>query len=194
MLEAKGVQVLISNGETLDLVKGDKIKVIDVLPPQSPEIIVNFKGFVGNKTNNTGEDRGYEIDTATDLLRRYSLHGKGELYRIIASRDDDIIGQIKIRFASPRLDYLVLRVNDHRHVLLRSEDIVSLALQDKICLEEIQTNLFNKSGIHLNINGHRVRQGELWSLKELCVSTNNQFDIRKGPLVLGRVFINTINP
>jgi len=189
-IETKGHRLLLSNGETLDLVKGDKMKIVDVLPSGLSGITVNFKGFVGDKRNNTGEDRGYEIDTATDLLKRFSLKKKGESYPIIVSRGDDILGRIIVRLAQPRLDYLVLRVNDHRHILLRPDDSVSLSMQDKICMEEVQTNLFSESGVHLHINGHKMKAGEGRKVSKLCNTRHNQLNIRKGPLVLGRIFIN----
>ncbi|MBW1912280.1 MAG: hypothetical protein JRI43_03735 [Deltaproteobacteria bacterium] len=192
-IETKGNRFLLSDGETLELVKGDRMKIVDVFPSELSGIKVNFKGFVGNKKNNTGEDRGYEIDTAIDLMKRYSLNKKGESYPIIVTRGEDTIGRLTVRLVPPKLDYLVLRVNDNRHVLLRHEESVSLSMKDSICMEEIQTNLYNKSGIYLNINGHKIKSGELRGLRELCDSRHNQFNIRKGSLALGRIFIDTEN-
>jgi hypothetical protein len=196
VIETKGHRILLSNRETLDLVRGEKLKIVDILPsfPGSSGIKVNFKGFVGDWKNNTGEDRGYTIDTGTDLIKRYSLHKKGEFYEIIASRgDNNALGRLVVRLAPPRMDYLILKINNHRHIYLRSEDTVSLSTKDKICLEEIQTNLHNESGIHLNINGHNIKPGEIKELRKLCGSagySNHQVKVKKGPLVLGRVFIN----
>ena len=190
IVEAKGCRLLLADGETLDLVKGEKLKILDVLPSGLPGITVNFKGFVGDRKNNTGEDRGYEIDTASDLMERYSLDKDRESYQVLVSRDDEILGKLIIRLTPPKLNYLVLKVNDHRHVLLRPEDSVSLSLKDKISMVEMNTNLEDKSGIYLSINGYRLGLGDLTGLKELCTSQHNQFNIQKGPLMLGRVFIN----
>jgi hypothetical protein len=190
-IETKGNRFLLSSGETLNVVKGDHLKIVDVFPAGLSGITVNFKGFVGDKRNNTGEDRGYVIDTSNDLMKRYSLRKKGEFYRIIVSREDNkILGRLIVRLVPPRLNYLILRVNNHRHFLLRSEDTISLSREDKICLEEIQTNAYNTKGIRLHINGHTIRAGELWKLATLCASPRNQVSVKKGPLVLGRIFIN----
>ena len=191
-VEAKGNHILIANGETLDLVIGDKMKILDVLPPGPAGMVVNFKGFVGNKTNNTGEDRGYEIDTATALLKRYSLKHKGKLYQIVVSDEDKVMAKFYIKLAPPKLNYLVFKVNDDRHVLLRSDDKVSLSPKDRIYLEEIRTNLYNGDGVHLQINGHRVRQGESRVICDLGIDQHNQMDIRTGSLLLGKVFINAL--
>ncbi len=195
VIETKGHRILLSDGETLDLVKGDKLKIVDILPSFSgvQGITVNFKGFVGDWKNNTGEDRGYVINTGADLIKRYSLHKKGEFYTIIATRGDNVIGQMKIRLTPPRMDYLVLKINDSKHIYLRPEDAVSLSKKDKICLQEVQTNLYNKGGIHLSINGHKIKPGEIRELRELCGTSSylkHQAKVTNGPLVLGRVFIN----
>ena len=191
IIETKGHRLLLSDGQTLEIVRGDKMKIIDVFPSYLSGITVNFKGFVGDKKNNTGEDRGYEIDTAQGLLKNYSINRKGEEYPIIVSRDDKELGRLIIKLTEPKMHYMVLKVNDNRHILLRPEESVSLSLKDNMCMEEIHTNLYNKSGIHLSINGHKVGLNELWALKDLCTSQRNQLNIQKGPLILGRIFINT---
>ena len=195
VVETKGHRILLSNGETLDLVKGDKLKIVDILPsfPGESGITVNFKGFVGDWKNNTGEDRGYVIDTGADLMERYSLHKKGEFYSVIASKGDDVIGRINVRLIPPRMDYLILKVNNNKHVYLRPEDAVSLSKKDQICLQEIQTNLYNKTDILLSINGHKIKTGEIRQLRELCGASGyptQQAKVTKGPLVLGRIFFN----
>jgi len=189
-VQAKGHRLLLASGETLELVKGDKLKIMDVIPSDLPEVNVNFKGFVGDWKNNTGEDRGYEIDTGTHLMKRYSINNRGELYQIIASQEDRVLGRLLVRLVPPRLNYLVLKVNDQRHILLRSEDKVSLSREDKICLEEIQTNFYSNNDIHLAVNGHRIKPGEVRRLSKLCASPNNQVEVKRGPLALGRIFIN----
>ena len=195
VIETKGHRILLSNAETLDLVKGDELKIVDIIPsfPGLQGITVNFKGFVGDWKNNTGEDRGYVIDTGADLIKRYSLHKKGELFTIIASKGDNVIGQMKIRLTPPRMDYLVLKINDSKHIYLRPEDAVSLSKKDKICLQAVQTNLYNKRDIHLSINGHKIKPGEIRELRELCGTSSylkHQAKVTNGPLVLGRIFIN----
>jgi len=195
VIETKGHRLLVSAGETLCLVRGDKLKIVDVLPSivGSPGIEVNFKGFVGDWKNNTGEDRGYTIDTGTDLMKRYSLHKKGEFYEIIASQKGNVLGRIIVRLVPPKMEHLILKVNNNKHHFLRSEETISLSLKDKIYLEEVRTNLYSKKGIHLYINGHKIEPGEEIELKELCTSpghVNNQARIKKGPLVLGRIFID----
>ena len=196
VIETKGHRVLLADGETLDLVMGDDLKIVDILPSlaDTSGITVNFKGFVGNLKNNTGEDRGYLIHTGAGLLTRYSLGNKGKLYEIIASEDDRVLGRMVVRLVPPKMDYLVLKINDHRHVYLRSEDTVSLSMENRISLEEIQTNLYNESDIRLKINEHLLKPGEVRELRALCAlegHSSHPVQVKKGALVLGQVFIRT---
>ncbi len=103
VIEAKGHRLLLANGETLHLVRGDELKIIDVLPraPSSSGVKVNFKGFVGYPSNNTGEDRGFTINTGSDLLERFSLDGKGEAYEIVVNQGETILGRGVVKLASP---------------------------------------------------------------------------------------------
>jgi hypothetical protein len=104
LIEINRKKQLFKNGETLDVVRGDLIKIIDILPESLAEqqnVCVNFKGFVGNWKNNTGEDRGYLIDTGRDLLARYSLHGQRKLYRIVVSQGRKTLAEMLVRITEP---------------------------------------------------------------------------------------------
>jgi hypothetical protein len=63
---------------------------------------------------------------------------------------------------------------------------------DKIGLEAIQINLYSKKGIHLNINGNKIKPGdmrELGKLNPYQSNLNQQVQIKKGSLVLDRIFL-----
>jgi hypothetical protein len=77
---------------------------VDILPESLSRqhgMIVNFKGFVGNWKNNTGEDRGYLINTASDLLERYSIHSERMVYNIIASHGRSVVGKMLVKITKP---------------------------------------------------------------------------------------------
>lgn len=61
-----GDEHLFMNNGRVELINGDKFELVDVTTnlEDSSEVVVNFKGFVGDRRNNTGEDRGYVINTA----------------------------------------------------------------------------------------------------------------------------------
>ncbi|MBC8458048.1 MAG: hypothetical protein H8D67_08650 [Deltaproteobacteria bacterium] len=195
VIEAKGHRILLSNGEILDLVEGDHLKLLDVIPsrPDSSEVKVNFKGFVSNWKNNTGEDRGYDINTSSDLMARFSLQKKGKIYEIIVTDGTNVLGKFFVKLNPPRLDYLVLKVNDCPPKVLRSGDSIKLSKGDELCLEEMQTNLYSKQRVHLSINGHSLMPGKKQSVAMLigdsAASSRNEAFVKKDNLLLGKINI-----
>jgi hypothetical protein len=188
-IELGDKKYLMGNGETLEVAEGEKIKILDVFPSGMDGITVNFKGFVGDKRNNTGEDRGYEIDTAKGLMKRYSIHKKGVSYPIVVTRGDEIIGQLIIKLVEPKLNYLILHVNDEKYLFLKHGDSVSLSMNDRICIAEVSSNFQDILGIQMEINGNKIKNGEKKKLGELCSAKSNQFHILNGPILLGKIFI-----
>jgi hypothetical protein len=194
VIETRGHRILLSNGETLEVTRGDKLKIVDVLPsaPRHSGIKVNFKGFVGDRKGNTGEDRGFVIDTGTALMKKWSLHKKDEYYEVVVTRGKARIGRMLVRLVPPKMEYLILQVNNHQHLFIRPEEKISLSEKDQISLEEIHTNLYSKKGIHLSINGHKLRQGDVRKLNNLGPTNgyrHHQVKVKKGRLVLGKIFI-----
>jgi len=195
MIEAKGYRLLLANGETLHLVRGDEMKIIDILPrAHSPSgVKVNFKGFVGDPSNNTGEDRGFTINTGSDLMERFSLDGKGETYEIVVTQGETLLGRGIVKLASPKVEFLVLRVNGHGHHILKPKSAFAVSREDTICIEEIRTNLSSSDGVSLKINGQTVLLGEEKSVKELypaAKASDSQLKVEKGSLVLGMITLN----
>ena len=195
VIEAKGHRLLLANGETLLLVRGEELKVIDVLPhaPSSSGVKVNFKGFVGGPGDNTGEDRGFTIHTGSDLMERFSLDGKGEAYEILVHHGETLLGRAFVKLDSPKMEFLVIRVNGHGRHLLRPKSAFTVSREDSICIEEIRTNLSSSEGIRLKINGQTVMPGEEKVIHELyptARASDPQIKVEKGRLALGMITLN----
>lgn len=96
--KVNGKKRILDGTKSLDVVMGDKIEIVSVtgkgIRPSS--LVVNFKGFVGNKRNNTGEDRGYVIDTGKDLWKRYSKGKAGKVYLIVVTRHQRVIEEFSV--------------------------------------------------------------------------------------------------
>ncbi|MEE8398809.1 MAG: M14/M99 family metallopeptidase, partial [Desulfobacterales bacterium] len=93
-IKAEGKERTYENYSHVTLKRGEKFEIIDVVTNMADpsDLVVNLKGYVSNPSNNTGEDRGYLIDTEKDLLKRYALDREGRKYQIIVTRDDKTIG------------------------------------------------------------------------------------------------------
>jgi hypothetical protein len=190
IVEAMGRRLLLAEGETLELVKGDKMKIADILPGNLPGVQVNFKGFVGDKSTNSGEDRGYEVDTANDLMQKYSIDKNSETYPVIASRGGKVLGSFNVRLLEPRLTYLSLRINNSGRVLLGPEDSVTFSVKDNISVEEIDSNLYSNSEISLSINGKKLTNGDSEEIRDLCTSRHNEVKVHNGSILIGKVYID----
>jgi len=98
-----GKERTFQNNEHVEVIRGDTFEIVDVTVESgdASRLQVNFKGYVGNSRNNTGEDRGYVIDTGKDLWRRYSLAKNGKIYPIIVKYGEKVIGKLFVEIKEP---------------------------------------------------------------------------------------------
>lgn len=89
MMKVNDDRVVLKPGEHRQIRRGDLLVITELItdPAGDEGLKVNFRGFVGNPTINDAEDRGYTINTGTDLLERYSENSEGKLYTIEVIRD-----------------------------------------------------------------------------------------------------------
>ncbi len=91
ILEADHVLYALGPEGSIPLPRGAVIVLRDLIYNGNTNhgLIVNFKGFVSNWNDNTGEDRGYPINTS-NLLGRYAniIDAHTQRYRISAMRGD----------------------------------------------------------------------------------------------------------
>lgn len=102
-LKINGHLKVVDNYTHVTLQKGDTLVIEDVLSGKTdPSLfVVNFKGFVGNQDNNSGEDRGYLIDTSKNvLMTRYSLNKQGRHYQILTTLNGKEVGKLFIDIQS----------------------------------------------------------------------------------------------
>ena len=156
IIETNQIKRIVKKGEHLRIVRGDLLKIIDVVIADLPvqeEVIVNFKGFVGNKLNNTGEDRGYLIDTSKDLWEKYSKGELGRQYPIVVTNNNQRIGKVWIDFIEPRLDYLVVKLNGGTKICYTPDEVIETCYNDRIEIVDVKTNVADNYGIKVNFKG-----------------------------------------
>ncbi|MCD6100745.1 MAG: hypothetical protein J7K33_09225, partial [Candidatus Marinimicrobia bacterium] len=97
--EVNGEKTSVFENDTLFVKKGDKIRILNVLVDgmSSSTFTVNLKGFVPDIPYNTGEDRGYLIDTANLKWRKYSVYGQGKCYPVVVTRGSQEIARAYVR-------------------------------------------------------------------------------------------------
>ncbi|MBW1675790.1 MAG: hypothetical protein JRJ79_04135 [Deltaproteobacteria bacterium] len=150
-----GKEHLFMNQACVKLVRGDRLEIVDVTTNLAgpSEIVVNFKGYVGDRKNNTGEDRGYVIHTGRDLWKRYSLAGQGKKYQVVVTRDNTVMGRLFVELAEPELDYIILQVNHGVKRCLFPGDSLSIDSKDIINIVDIKTNIPTNTGVQAFLKG-----------------------------------------
>ena len=180
LMEIKGERRLVGKDETLQVVRGDRIVLVDVLSniPHQRNLAVNFKGFVPrDRGANLGEDRGYVIDTANDLLKRYSSCPRGtpqeiECFRVVASKHDKVEAEMTVKVVPAKLDYLVVKDKSGRKVVYHAGDTLYAHKGERMQIIELKSNVEPASELSLQLVG----QNKKMSLPDGIIDT------KKAPL------------
>lgn len=95
IFEVNGHKEAILHNQTLEVNRGDQLKLVNVLFEGShgSDFRVNLKGFVPPVSYNIGEDRNYLINTSQLDWKKYSVHGEGNIYPIVVNKGDRIVSQ-----------------------------------------------------------------------------------------------------
>lgn len=155
MVEANRTDRVARNGECLKVMRGDLLKITDVVTNLSDPnaVVVNFKGFVGNKQNNTGEDRGYLIDTSKGLLTKFSKGGFNQQYPIVVTAHHQEIGRVWVNFIEPRLEYLVVSLNGDKKICYTPDEVIETNYNDRLEIVDVKTNVADNDRVTVNFKG-----------------------------------------
>ena len=156
IIEVNGEKRLVENRETLKIVTGDRLRILEVITRgiAPEELTVNFVGFVGDEKDNTGEDRGYIIRTAKDLWIRYSLNKQGIRYRIAALKEDTMYGEMVLELVPPTFSYLVVDRNGKPGACYEGDSQMEIGTEGEIRILDIKTNIRDNSGVDIRLNGN----------------------------------------
>ena len=136
-LAVNGNWTYLAPGESLQVLWGDELMLDDPLASTTEGYKVNFRGFVGNTAVNDGEDRGYTINTAHDLLQRFSLSPEDERYEIRAERGPEIIAKAVVEIVQPRLHYLLVRRGGQKPVALAEGDTLRVSPSENLTVVDV---------------------------------------------------------
>jgi hypothetical protein len=148
IVEINNRRQLVPPGDELWVIRGDALRILDFIAPDLPEgINVNFLGFVGNQNDNRGEDRGYTVSTARDLLASWSLDGRGERYAVAVKLGQRELARMTVRLIEPRLDCLIVRRNEEHPVVLQPGEQWSISEGDRLTIMGALSSVPDGSGV-----------------------------------------------
>lgn len=176
IVEVNGLKRMLSDGERLKVVKGDMVKLLNVVLKglKEEDVTVNFLGFVGDKRNNTGEDRGYTINTATDLMTKYSKDGLGRQFPVVVSYGSKRIEEMLVEMDEPKMEYIAIK---HGYGIKRwysNGDTLNITPGDSIEIADVKTNVPGNLRVTVDIKGYSNSGSKNWKDKV--------FHFDKGPL------------
>ncbi|MDR1396790.1 MAG: hypothetical protein LBJ14_03570 [Desulfarculales bacterium] len=164
----------IPNGGSLSIVNGDKIKLIGMvgLPADNQnKLEVNFKGYVPPSRFNTGDDRGFVIDTAQDLRAGYGkvLKDGSTVYNIEVSQNRKLLASMQVAIVKEAAwDYILLSNQNEDLALYRPGQDLLYRQGDNLKLLDVKTNLWPADQLTLFL----VSSGG----KEIKLDTNDTLD------------------
>lgn len=198
-----GEERIFENEEHVKLVKGDKFEIVDVINHigDTSDLIVNLKGYVGDPDNNTGEDRGYVINTSRDLWKSYSLEKRGKYYQMIVENNDDIIGRLFFDIEDPVLKYIVIGTGNGELRGLTPGDTVLVDVDTPLKLFDINTNVVRNAGVKAFIASSGSARRPVYIGKPMAInnianseadkaSCRYRLEIERDKIFLGSVTLN----
>jgi len=176
-------------GDTLHIVRGDIISISGARTsdPMDVDFRVNFYGFVGNQEYNDAEDRGYVIDTARDLMPRFSLSGDGGSYRIEVLKDRKVIGSVYVAFVEPSIRYLIVRLPGGDTRAVTTGQTIACPVSGGLTLLDIISNIDTDPPVTAMLT-HPDGTAELLVPPATIPNTaNGTLRLSRGPIALGSI-------
>lgn len=202
-IKINGNARIYQNYDHVKLVKGDRFEIVDIISglENHSDLIVNLKGYVGDTSINTGEDRGYVVNTGRDLWKRYSLKKKGKSYQVVVSNNGDTFGKLFLDLADPTLKYIVLGNGDGQRHCLTPGASALVNVNAPLELFDINTNVFSNLGVKAFIADHGSFRQPLAVakpvlLKELVRTGEEQgacryrLEVMREKMLLGAITLN----
>jgi hypothetical protein len=205
-LRVNGEAMICENYSKLRVKRGDKLEIVSVVSGfwDPSELVVNFKGYVSDPDNNTGEDRGSMIDTGRDLWERYSIDKAGGKYQVIVTCEKKRVGKLIVMIDTPALKYVVVNVgNDANDYCLGPEGVVTVPPGKLLRLVDIKTDISGSSGVTAVVSGpgdtihHPIKINDRVDLFGILnpnldiIEGLYRLDVMRGDVIIGSVYFKS---
>ncbi|UCG13798.1 MAG: hypothetical protein JSU72_04825 [Deltaproteobacteria bacterium] len=189
-----------NNEDRVQLVRGDRFEVVDVLLARklNRKVKVNVKGFMSDPRNNTGEDRGYSIDTAKDMLPRHSVKKQGRHYMVLV-QTNRVLGRLHLLLEPPHFRYLAVCIDGREKLWYLPGETIQLRRPQTLQVMDIRANLDPAEVLSVYCSQPAFHLGDNWREKVLhlaellpapsSVPSSFSWTIKRGDQTLGQIFV-----
>ncbi|MDR0239249.1 MAG: hypothetical protein LBI88_03325, partial [Deltaproteobacteria bacterium] len=189
LLEVDGHVVEVKPKTTLSIAAGSMIKLIDFVTdgvslPES--VVMNLVGFVPKDIQrNTGDDRGFVVNTAKDLQTAYSVKGKSGVYAVQAEQGREVLTSCFLQFVQPKLASVTLRFKGNTKTVGAGKRIDIPAGATVEILEVSLAEGVTASNLRLTLGGHAVAR----ALPQACIMRDIALNLAvfNGDVLAGKV-------
>lgn len=142
VVDVNGERKRVEAGASFHVVYGDLVTIVEasLVDKSTPVELVDLVGFRSSKSQNSGDDRGWVIDTGRHLSKKRSVAGDGRQYRIRVSDRRGINGEVMLNILDPELLSIALEVNGSVRQI-HSGDVLRLGAKDLVRVVEVRTNV-----------------------------------------------------
>ena len=203
-LKRNGVTEYFNNYGRFKIIRGDIFEIVDVVTTVADpsDLVVNLKGFVGQRSLNTGEDRGYRINSGKDLWKRYSLKKKGRQYQVIVTLEDVEVGKLFIDLAEPEFKHAIFGFADGSLRCFTPGSTIDVRPDSPPQLVALATNISQNTGVRAYLSGPRGKARRI-KLKTPLFSDRESIEqppgelsyrlvVRRGKVPMGYIHINPL--
>jgi len=189
LLEVDGHAVEVKPESTLSITAGSMIKLLDFATDGAslPEgVVMNLVGFVPKDVQrNTGDDRGFIVDTAKDLQAAYSVKGKGDVFAVQAELGRHVLASCSIQLVQPKLASVTLRFKGNTKTIGAGKRIDISSGTPVEILEVSLAGGIKASNLRLTLGGHAVAP----ALPQTCIMRNIALNLAvfNGDVLAGKV-------
>ena len=188
---------MIEPGEELTVFRGDALVLVDPvtnLPEDDLKSMrIDLRGFQAEASPYPQEDRGHQINTATDLQQKYATtRGSRSIFPLQAKLNKKVFAESYIAVAEPRLEYLVLGEPRGGSFVAYPGDKLELPRNMLLKIMDIKTNIPESTRLSLTMAGRTLRWQQAGSsgIDASKLEPNEMpLDITRGGKSLGRIWI-----
>jgi hypothetical protein len=141
VLEVNEVGRVVGGGQTLTVVRGDIIKIIEAYS-QNGEVVdgVNVVGF-GGDPKRPGNDLGLVFDSGINLPLNWAISKNPLIYAIDSYTKGRRIGRYKLHVIEPLLRFAIVMVDGAERIIRPKQELV-IKTNESFKVKSVATNIF----------------------------------------------------